>query len=230
MREPMHPLYTLVPNRSIDAYVKYGTLDEVLCALIVDPDEAYDAARECGVKNTPHSLRDFEISTGSSGVSAALQTVAEWTMNQPEARIAMRQIGPWDRYVACWCASQCVRIAVMYSTSQDQRLIKVIETAELEVVSRVTRGVILEAARNVSADVYISTGSYAARAVSSLIDILLYSEKGAFGAIAAEAVRDAASAMSDDLLLLGKDWQQMRDLELVRFRSVIAEACMTFPR
>lgn len=100
----MHPVYTEVPQRSYDAYVTGNRpkLTEVMCAFVVDPDEAIDSAKEYGVRRTPHSL-DVVRSMGAGAVDAALITISQWVSKQSGAGFAIEQIGNYDRHLGMWC-------------------------------------------------------------------------------------------------------------------------------
>lgn len=103
--EPKHPFYTEVPQRSYEAYVGEGRpqLEELLCAFVVDPDEAVDAAEQYGVRRTPHSLKTIR-SMGSGAIDAAMLTISQWVSKQAGAGRAISQIGNYDRRLGIWCA------------------------------------------------------------------------------------------------------------------------------
>lgn len=115
MSKLMNEFFPLIPQRSFDAYVRERTLQELLCALIVDPDEALDMAEQRGVARTPHSLEDFRLAGGSKGVDAALETAARWAATNRSIWLSSPQLPIWDRHVAAWCAISVTRDILRYT-------------------------------------------------------------------------------------------------------------------
>ena len=106
-----------IPSKSWKAYVRYEPppLADVMCALIVDPDEAEDAVREFGRK-LPHQLKDFR-DRGNMFYEVALQTIASWI------EIQDHRMGDWseelygyDLMLYGWC--------IAYAGHQQVKVIK----------------------------------------------------------------------------------------------------------
>lgn len=229
MREPMHPIYTMIPQRSFDAYVKRGDIVEVMCALIVDPNQAYAMAREYGVRDTPHSLSDFEKAGGSDAVETALLAASIWTMQQGSADTAISDIVYWDRRVAVWCACQVARTVLRFIPAGEDKSLRAIITAEAWVDGRADISQVRASAMELrktyrpSATSYSNANASAHYAAESAI-----SDSAAFN-----AVRMAAQAIvysHPDYRTPGFDSGVAVREELVRLREVIADACLTFPR
>ncbi len=99
-----HKTFTLIPQRSFDAYVSSRpSLNEVMCALIVNPIAAEDSAEMFGL-GLPHSLSDFRTQNSLMGVEAALQTASTWLLTQDSISSALYELSLWDRWLAMWCA------------------------------------------------------------------------------------------------------------------------------
>jgi hypothetical protein len=213
----------------VEAYARRGaaTLEQVLCAAIVDPANAEDASEEYGVEGTPHSLRDFWEWRGATGIDLALQIAAQWTMQQKKADAAIRQIITWDRRVGVWCACQVAREALRFVPEGEVRPRIAVETAERWVVGDATIEEV-RAARDaaraaIAAAAYVT--AYAATAATSAADA------ANAAAYLADAAADAAAYSAATAgLRRGQDWVRAKDAELVRLREVIANSCLTFPR
>jgi hypothetical protein len=244
----MSTVYSLIPERSLAAYSNVGSLVEVLCALITDPDEADDAAREYGVAGTPHNLSDFALTSGANGVSAALQTVAEWTMQQQGPEIAIRQIIAWDHRVGAWCACQVSREALRYVPPDENRPRAAIETAERWVVGDVAVEEVRDAsyaAADAAADYSYAAArdgtppalAYAARSAadaSHAAYVVVFAAAVDAAAATADAAAEAYAIADAGAYIEDRQYRRSRRLarikELARLREVIANACMKFPR
>lgn len=231
MRDAMHWTYKLIPQRSFDAYVRRGTLDEVMCALLVDPDEAYDAAQEYGTRNTPHSLSAFSDLRGMNGVEMALQTVSEWTTQQEDAERTVWQIVDWDRRVGIWCVCQLARTALKYIPQEENRPRLAIEAAEHWVAGRVDVAEVQSSANAVST--YVADLSLSRVTLFPIIDTdaVVSATYAAFDA--ATAAADYASARSptyaaSSLVYTARSHGYATSIDYLR--SVIHDACLTFPR
>jgi hypothetical protein len=231
MRDAMHWTYKLIPQRSFDAYVRRGTLDEVMCALIVDPDEAYDAAQEYGTRNTPHSLSAFSDLRGMNGVEMALRTVSEWTMQQEDAERTVWQIVDWDRRVGVWCVCQLARTALKYIPQEESRPRLAIEAAEKWLIGTADTADVRSAAAAAS--------TYAADFAYSRVGLFPTDEtdvitSAAYAAVdAATTAADYASARSptyaaSSLVYTARSHGYATSIDYLR--SVIHDACLTFPR
>jgi hypothetical protein len=240
MREKMHPIYTAVPARSMWAYVKltYPKLEEVLCAAIVDPHNARDAAEEYGISGTPHSLEDFWDWRGAIGVDLALQVVSQWTMQQPEALWALNPIANWNRLLAIWCACRVAREGLRYVRESEDRPRISIETTERWLIDDATLDEVRAAAEAAAASssvntygaAYAATSAAQATARAAAVSGLVQNDPFVFAVdSSARAVASAAAYAVDPRKNLGL-WSSARDAELLRLREVVAKACLTFPR
>jgi hypothetical protein len=255
----MRNQYTLIPNQSFDAYVRRGTLREVLCALIVQPEEAEDMAEEHGVEETPHSMGAFELAGGSKAVSAALQTTAEWTMRQHVADDAILQIAKWNSRLGVWCACQVAREALRYVIPGEERPRIAIETAErwvwvgatteeLRVAYTAARDANYDAADlgdaqadDPSAYATYRASSYAAESASFAVgcasavdDADDFVREAVYTvhavASASSSAAEAVYAARTGTSISDPSWIRQNGEERARLREVIANACMTFPR
>lgn len=247
--EPMHPVFTLVPLRSYSAYVKGDppALDELMCALMVDPLEAEDTVAEMGME-MPHALADFS-SLGRRPYTAALQTIAQWAEAQTDAAFAMRMVTLYDRRLGVWCACQLAR-EVMSFVSPDEKIHKAtIELTE----SWVRGGAEIKKVRSAAKSAISAADYYFNEDAFSYSDVLFASGHAAYVASSrsvAGAVSSAASVAehvsyvvvdidSEVEYEFGDDEEDADDAgesddmriakELVRLREVVAAACLTFP-
>lgn len=104
-------LFTFVPERSLQAFSRgrIPTLRELLCALIVDPLEAEDAAEQLDPLEISCTLTDF-ADRGAAMYRASLETIAQWVIMKSrigEMFSAMDAIGRYDARLGTWC-SFCV--------------------------------------------------------------------------------------------------------------------------
>lgn len=95
--------FTKVPTSSLAAYGS-DYLESVLCALIVDPEDAFRAAERFGGR-TPHSFNDF---ARAGGVEELLITLAQWAESMTIER-SLDEISAWDPRIAAWVAATCLR-------------------------------------------------------------------------------------------------------------------------
>jgi hypothetical protein len=243
MREPMHPIYTTVPARSVVAYAKSvpAKLEEVLCAAIVDPANAEDAFEEYGVSGTPHSLQDFWDWRGAIGVDLALGIAARWALSQKNAEIASSYIVKWNHRLGVWCASQVSRRSLGLSRGMGDEPRIAIETAEMWVIGKATEEQAIEA----SQEAFIDAESYGSVATTPWADRSVIDEAYAASHIChasgfcAAATRtpylaNVSITMTARAMSYASDQKYVRqDVErriLVRLREDVANACMTFPR
>ena len=234
MNEPMHPVFTEIPQRSYNALVRKGTLEEVLLALITDPLAAEDVADELEAKTrklpavTPSVFADL----GANALSAWKITVAQWVMTQADARPALRALIAYDRRLGVWGACQVAREALSYVFVGEDRPRIAIETTEAWVVGRasieqVRQSAAAANAAAVSAAYATSAAAWAAAAAANAAADAAYA---AYAATAAACATAAAAAAADAAYAYGSaKWNAARDAELIRFREVVANACMTFP-
>jgi hypothetical protein len=120
-------IYTLIPQKSLDAFIHTGSLSEVLSALIIDPDEAEDYVREHG-NDAPHSMRDF-MNLGRKALTSALQTTAEWTLRYGDPERAIRGIVRWDRRLGIWCCCAAVGPLLSLMPASEERPRAAVEAA-----------------------------------------------------------------------------------------------------
>lgn len=105
-------LKRLIPKKSWDAYVGgYENLEEVLCALIVDPEAAADAAEDLWT-DLPHRMRDFRdqgelLNQGPMAMDRLLEGIAAW-IRTTSSTMWMQQIGSYNRLLGVWCASYVI--------------------------------------------------------------------------------------------------------------------------
>lgn len=102
-------LKRLIPEKSWDAYVDdHNDLDEVLCALIVEPEAAIDAASELWT-DLPHRMRDFReqgelLNQGPMAMDRLLEVLAAW-IRTTSSKEWMQQIASYNQLLGIWCAS-----------------------------------------------------------------------------------------------------------------------------
>lgn len=98
MSEQMHPKYTSIPKRSVDALVRDGEyLVYLLMALSADPDEVADLIEQ----RDPYDVRLYTFEErGISHVEAALQTVCQWYQSRDSD---LGEIFYWEPKVVMWC-------------------------------------------------------------------------------------------------------------------------------
>lgn len=118
--------YPWIEERSLRAFNPKPdqALAPILCALIVDPLEAKDVAKEYGL-SFPHRLRDFQELNALKGVEAALQTAYAWASRNRYAAFAK---DPWmgflgiaqlDYRLLCWCLLSIARQPVLQTLDAD---------------------------------------------------------------------------------------------------------------
>lgn len=244
--EPMHPVFTLVPERSYKAFVKGNlpTLDELMCALVVDPDEAQDVAKERKLR-IPHALPVF-ADLGRAPYTAALQTIAQWIMQQPIDGAPLDLLARYDRRLLAWIACQVARESLRFAHDYEEKLLVILQKTERWVTGNLpsskTQKTASEAygiftlASNSPSDAdtaetaYASYAVYAAAASPSMFSGI-DAEAVVFSAASAWASGETKVDLNNDDLSPSQlsAWTSARDAELVRLRGVAAEACMTFP-
>lgn len=105
-------LKRLIDEKSWDAYVDDpNNLDEVLCALIVEPEAAIDAASELWT-DLPHRMRDFReqgelLNQGPMAMDRLLHVLATW-IRTTSSTIWVQQIGSYNRLLGVWCTSYVI--------------------------------------------------------------------------------------------------------------------------
>lgn len=99
----------LIDEKSWDAYVDdENDLDEVLCALIVEPEAAIDAASELWT-DLPHRMRDFReqgelLNQGPMAMDRLLEVIAVW-IRTTSSKEWMQQIASYNQLLGIWCSS-----------------------------------------------------------------------------------------------------------------------------
>lgn len=243
--EPMHPVFTLVPERSYKAFVKdkLPTLDELMCALVVDPDEAQDVAKERKLR-IPHGLPVF-ADLGRVPYTAALQTIAQWMMQQPVEGAPLDLLAKYDRRLVAWIACQVARESLQFAHDYEEELLVILQKTERWVTSHLpsskTQKTASEAygiftlVSNSPSDADMAETSFASYAVfaaasSPSMFSGINAEAVVFSAASAKASGETKIDPNDDLTPSQLSaWTSARDAELARLRGVAAEACMTFP-
>lgn len=238
MTEPMHPVFTEVPQRSYNAIVGNGWLSEVLLALVVDPLEAEDLAatirRGAGIRldivpahsgskpyPAPVTVADF-ASAGANVLSTWRITVAQWVRTQSEAQDALSALVEYDRRIGVWCACQVARQVLRYVDDRRQRSRTAIETAESWVRGEVTNA---QVRRDGDAAAYAYAGDHAADAGYSAIATIYVGM-----AHCSDTAHHAAASVAFESAAYGSpEWTTAYRSELVRLREVVASACLTFP-
>ena len=219
----MNSYYTNISQKSYDAYVKdRRDLDQVLCALIVDPDEAADAAKEYGLE-LPHSLDAFQ-SYSLKLVEMMKQTLAQWAMTMDRADQALGTLAAWSRRFGAWGSCAVARSVLSYVPSKEKRPLRAIELTESWVIGAPDAASV----RKASLDSYDAASSYgvygrvnyACLTACQAADVS-YSDDAALSAN--RTARYAVSA----ILAAGDGKSRLE--ELSRHREVVANACLTFP-
>jgi hypothetical protein len=137
----MHPYFTEIPLRSFEAMAFEGHLSEVLLALIVDPHEAADVAREINEihetwielapdSEAPIALEDFERLPTKDAFEKLKITLAQWVMTTERADIALRILAEWDVRFGIWCACAVAREALPVINEYEQRPSIAVDVAE----------------------------------------------------------------------------------------------------
>lgn len=226
----MNPIYPSIPQRSFAAYVAYGTLDEILCALIVEPLEAMDAAKEFGVAGTPHSLEDFR-NLGRSAVRLCLETAATWVSLHADPREALVSIADWDRSVGTWCACQVARTALPFVPKYGDysRFEVAINAAEKWIVGSVGSNELERAADNAYAG-SIEQSEHAAVWAADIAYSNLHPPMGN-SPLAYRVVNSACAAFAQSVAVDTRNpgWMNAYNERLSDMRAVISEACLSFP-
>lgn len=241
MREPMHPIYTMIPQRSFDAYVSRSKqLKEILCALIVDPDEAHDAALEYGVQNTPHQYEDFK-SLGMKSVEKMLSTISLWARNR-DSREAMADIVDWNMTLGLWCGCSVARMSIQFADAASNRPRLAIEKAESLIRSKgndwnnrdlcMTAESIMDLgqdleymARDQEAMNAAFWATYAAAYALGCVCPTQNTDSATFASSVPVSVANAFSYGNPDLYATDAYYSMSRILS-----DAIADACLKFPR
>jgi hypothetical protein len=234
----MHPVFSFVPNSSYKAYVKgdLPTLDELLCALIVDPLEAEDAAEQFGEKRTPHSLGDFaRISHGA--LRQALETIAQWVLwmrdnHRKGADFAIKSITRYSIRLGAWCAAQVARSVLSYldNPSKAEEAIKYTEQWVMYQAYIDYVYVAGYAADSLARELSYEGDESAAFAMYSAAEAAFVvgnssPMQSAVGSVYAAASSKAFENASD----LNLDYDDLVNKEMLRLSNVVAEACVSFP-
>ncbi len=241
----MAKAFTYIPQRSFDAFVgDLESLDDVMAALAVDPLEAEDAYRLFGVKGIPHSLKDF-ADRGRGAYTQALETVAQWTMVQKDAAVALQVMLTYDLRIGTWCAAQVARESLELVSSRGPAPRIAVETAERWVLGQATAKECLAAARacfslrtelmnaagtgNASIDAAAAASLAAAYVASHPASEERYSNRERRGT--GSTARAAATIMPylSGALPSSAYWEEQRSSELRRLRQVVAAACLSYP-
>lgn len=227
-----HGYYTNVYQKSYEVFAKHSKkLDPLLIALMVDPLEAEDAKKLFG-KKIPHSLDDFRNRDGQMAVDAALQTVVQWLQQQSSLGSAVAEIAAWNCRLAVWLDVAASRWALSAISSNDARL-----TDSLNTVERWVRGLagqdelstaLMDSVSAVSdasnVPWILPREAYAARAV-------MRTAQAADGAFMINRCNSYSEYVPDEAASAHYGYSSRPIGEkLIELRSVLANACMTFPR
>ena len=227
-----HPVYTKIDQRSYDAYVKTGSLRELICAFVVDPDEAFDAYELSGVAGTPHSY-EFVMSQGASFVSAAMETISAWALLSPGANEAMREIAEWSRMLSVWCACKVVRESLYLTKHNAPRI--AVETTERWVSSGgmvpidQLRTAYRAAFRYQNSGVVRSYAEGMCAESAGEVARLPFADEDEFVQMAVGVVGSTNAAISDVGEGETEEYVENYDANNLSLRRVIANACLTFP-
>jgi hypothetical protein len=246
---PRHNVFTEIDSKSYAAIVKNGYLSEVLLALLVDPLEAEDVAdsirgrSETAIKLevngrsflAPISLEDFESLPSKDAFEKLKITLSQWVKTIEGAGSAVKTLAMWDRVFGVWCACAVAREALLFVPKSELRPLRAIEAAEAWVLGMVTSAQVDLAI----ADAFAASGdasraddvaaSDAASAAAHAANIAIAASASSVYASAVYAVAYAAIDAADDAADADVVWEDARNAELVRFRHVVANACLTFP-
>lgn len=222
MSELMHPIYTEIPQRSYDALVRNGMLEEVLLALITDPLAAEDMweeiVRDTKVRPSVTS-RDF-ADLGVDMLSKWRITTAQWVTEERDALGAMRWITTYDCRLGIWCTCRVAREMLRSVHPRELALhTSAIEISEAWLKGQATIEQVRESA------VYVTNTS-----------------SSTYYAVTAAAYSDFASKRSDMALHVGAmvradantkpgctRWLSVFNEELSSLKEVVANACFSFP-
>ncbi len=228
---PMHPVFTLVYQRSFDAYVNPNKmqLDAVMASFVIDPQEAEDAFEQRGVEGTPHSLK-FIADRGKRFFSAALETISQWVLCFEDTRKIIAEITAYDVRLGVWCATRVVRKLRAYPPEP-------VAVAEAFVMSgeRTNEG-------RVAYDRYrglmrLNERAYAEwnAAVQSACYVALASSLSQSTVTMASAITPKVVGMAAYSLVL-QEVEFVEDVtardelrQLIVLRDVIAEGCLSYP-
>lgn len=241
----MHPVYSFVPQRSYRAYVKSDpptlSIDELLCALIVDPLAAEDAAEQLGVKHTPHALSDF-ADIGIAQHRVALETIAQWVRQMVWPPKTLAQIAAYNQRLGTWCACQIARDVIPFIGDERRRSLcqKAVEATEKWIVlpesaseAKVARSSLVRATsanqqyvdESVGAMDEACAGFLAVDAVLRFVGKTVRVEEGMSGVVfdATAAVAYASGARNANAI------SEARDLQMIVVGDIIAQSCLSFP-
>lgn len=228
-------IYTEIQQQSYDALVRTGTLEEVLLALMTDPLAAEDVADELEAKTRkmPTLAPSVFADLGANVIDAWRITIAQWVMTQVETQPALRALIMYDRRLGVWCACRVVREALRFVPDGEDRPRRAIETTEAWIAGKASiEQVSLAGYAARDAAYATSVAAWAAEIAVASTYAAAYAAWAADEAVsAAYAAARAADAYATSVAYAygSAKWNAARDAELVRFRKVVANACMTFP-
>jgi len=236
-----HPIYTEIQQRSYDALVRSGTLEEVLLALITDPLAAEDVADELEAKTRklPALHPNAFAELGANVIAAWKITIAQWAMTQADVLSALLSLVTYDRRLGVWCTCQVVRDALRFVPASERRPRVAIETTEAWVMGRAsTKQVSQSATAAYAVPIPASfAAAYAAYAASGQRqDDVCFSVRTAADAAAHAAANSSAavaaaraSNTATEPYASAAVWGAEMNAELIRLQKVVAAACFTFP-
>lgn len=235
----MHPIYTMIPERSWRAVMSAAgrqddstrplSLSMVMAALAVDPDEAADMA-EAG--RLPFLKTNFDTFARDGRIVPMLQTIAQWTMQQADAGDAVEVIMRWNAKLGVWCACKVAREALPMVPARMSSPLRLLDALEAWVVGRASHDQIVSVYSEVRLDqeIFYNPLQYAAEdAISAALAVaiaMLDDDYSAMGAVFSFVARARLDPTPDDN---SPQWERLRNREMTRLRAVVAEACMTFP-
>lgn len=258
MKEKMHKVYTEVPQRSYDAIVKEGWLSELLLALITDPLEAEDLARnlvrdpakqsiairqhggDYAVYPAPVSPRDF-ADLGANAIASWKITISQGISNQQGQGIGLYPLAKYNTRLGSWCVCQVVRLVLPMVRKGDDRPKKAVEAAEAWVRGEAKKSAVEAAAQEVvqciraSAEGVETSAAAAAMSAAYLAawEDVSFVEKATQATATALLFPIVSQSIGRSgrrgLSYLASNIDEEKRAALDFVRSTVARACMTFP-
>lgn len=222
--------YDHISPAMYDAYVRTGSLSEVICAVVSDPKMDPARASRLGAEGTPHSMGCIE-KIGATRQRQLNETVRQWVLLQSSPSRAISSICEWSRHFAAWCLCGALRYSaedVLDSAGEVAVFRKMVGVYESYV--QLKSGRVSVAAAKRTADAIASDPRVVSRgAVLCAVESL--SLLG--NALVCDDVFAADAAMSSSmsrLVLAYKNTGRVSSEEVSKdLLSKIAEACLDYP-
>lgn len=218
-----------IDRRSYDAYVKSDppTLDELLCALIVDPLAARDAAEEFGVERTPHALSDF-ADLGLGPYREALETISQFVRMTENPRIALGQITLYDRKLGTWCA-----FAVFRRTFAHVETLRMHSVLAMEASEGWVRGTRSEQSAREASKLAIMSSMEHQDVVAAVASRIAWEDEDSIDGQLTDLTNSFFRALfTKPLSVVGANRERAAEAQktaLGEMTTTIAEACLSFP-